>query len=709
MGNPLEEIINNLINSTKCGNFGQRKDEKGEAPEVFDETKKTILVIDDDPAVRQGFYYRFKEKYNVVMVESGEEGLKKLKELSQRDKEVHTVILDIVMPGMDGYKTNEEIKKHDPKIPVIFLTAYPKNRPLEEVLRMHSPWSFLEKGKDIDNEQIDEIIEKAVNYYAGILKEREEIRKICSEMSRPENKQGKRRDNRYDLPIIIGGKKIEINYDENRIMPIKDFNSSEILGVVPDITEEELNNAITKSKESFKEFRKVDVKKRIELLNLAGKILSYDEQGIDNFDEIIPRTNLCSRKIVVDDRMSVAKWMMRTEEYLEKIVGREAIERNLIRGEGTVGIFVQSSMYQTAAYAIIEAIRAGNSIVVKLDSKDPYPAYQVCMSIIKAWEIMRKKGELKGIAPINVVAWDTVKKPWFGKKLMAEMDKNVFMGRQERLIMLQHGIMLKRMHLVGEKVEKLYEIMSEQRPFDNVLSYVSHLGAGYVHKDADIDHAADMILHSTISHYRSCKRLITAVVHPEKYNLFLEKLIKKADSLVVGDTKSNVDIVEVNKNYWEKIVSYLNTAERIGKIAYGKDISRQGLKIVELGEWSKIENDAELSGYLKKECMFPVLNVVCGDENVARIVVEKMGKGQYHNRILEFSIFTEDRGFFEREFVNSVIYTGKDNSWAYHMNEPTTWGLGNVFSKEFIPRTHERKRLVLELSRTMPSEKKTTR
>ncbi|MBM4142960.1 MAG: response regulator [Lentisphaerae bacterium] len=86
-----------------------------------EETKKTILLIDDDTSllVTLSDFLTF-EGYRVVMADSGEEGLKRL---------AHTrpdlIVLDMSMPGMGGVGFLKAISSADgkPKYPVLVLTA----------------------------------------------------------------------------------------------------------------------------------------------------------------------------------------------------------------------------------------------------------------------------------------------------------------------------------------------------------------------------------------------------------------------------------------------------------------------------------------------------------------------------------------------------------------------------------------------------------
>ena len=83
--------------------------------------KKRILVVDDEPdfcAIVQGNLE--KEGYAVEVAYDGVEGLAKV-----RANPPDAIVLDVMMPEMDGYAVCKELKA-DPKlkeIPVIMLTA----------------------------------------------------------------------------------------------------------------------------------------------------------------------------------------------------------------------------------------------------------------------------------------------------------------------------------------------------------------------------------------------------------------------------------------------------------------------------------------------------------------------------------------------------------------------------------------------------------
>jgi len=86
--------------------------------------KKKILVVDDSPDVTTVIKSLLEGEYNdyeVMISESGEDCL----ELLNKDLVPYAIILDIMLPGIDGFETYERIRKIDKlkKVPVLFLTA----------------------------------------------------------------------------------------------------------------------------------------------------------------------------------------------------------------------------------------------------------------------------------------------------------------------------------------------------------------------------------------------------------------------------------------------------------------------------------------------------------------------------------------------------------------------------------------------------------
>ncbi|NWG27669.1 MAG: response regulator transcription factor [Ignavibacteriaceae bacterium] len=79
-----------------------------------------ILLVDDEPDIVEFLKYNLeRENFNVIESFRGEEALRMLKEKPD------LILLDIMMPGMNGYEVCRKIKENNQfkEIPVVFLTA----------------------------------------------------------------------------------------------------------------------------------------------------------------------------------------------------------------------------------------------------------------------------------------------------------------------------------------------------------------------------------------------------------------------------------------------------------------------------------------------------------------------------------------------------------------------------------------------------------
>lgn len=77
-----------------------------------------ILIIEDDAAVQASLTRRLRfEGFGVEIADSGEDGLKKLEEATP-----DLILLDVMLPGMDGFATAETIRKTS-NVPILMLTA----------------------------------------------------------------------------------------------------------------------------------------------------------------------------------------------------------------------------------------------------------------------------------------------------------------------------------------------------------------------------------------------------------------------------------------------------------------------------------------------------------------------------------------------------------------------------------------------------------
>jgi len=78
-----------------------------------------VLVIEDNPALAEGIAYNLRhEGYEPRIAEDGRVGLSAV-----REWDPHLVILDLMLPGIDGYQVLESMRRDGNRAPVLILTA----------------------------------------------------------------------------------------------------------------------------------------------------------------------------------------------------------------------------------------------------------------------------------------------------------------------------------------------------------------------------------------------------------------------------------------------------------------------------------------------------------------------------------------------------------------------------------------------------------
>lgn len=78
-----------------------------------------LLLVEDEPHIAQGLIYNLQQEgYQVTHVTTGEEALSELEE-----KFFALLILDLMLPGIDGLEVCERVRGQDSELPILMLTA----------------------------------------------------------------------------------------------------------------------------------------------------------------------------------------------------------------------------------------------------------------------------------------------------------------------------------------------------------------------------------------------------------------------------------------------------------------------------------------------------------------------------------------------------------------------------------------------------------
>jgi len=129
---------------------------------------KLVYIVDDEQAISKLLAYWLKDKwgYDIEVFANGEEVLKRLYQKPD------LVLLDIMLPGMDGMEVLKRIKQVDENLPVLMLSAQGKIEVALESLKFGAYDYF---PKPIDLQKLEPAIKNAIKGY-DLTKEIENLR-----------------------------------------------------------------------------------------------------------------------------------------------------------------------------------------------------------------------------------------------------------------------------------------------------------------------------------------------------------------------------------------------------------------------------------------------------------------------------------------------------------------------------------------------------
>jgi len=116
-----------------------------------------ILYVDDEPTNLMLFEINLKNKYNVLTVENGMDGL----QLLEDNSDIKVVISDMKMPKMNGIVFIEKAKEINPQMKCFILTGYGVTSEIEEAVKNRLIINCLSKPFEMN--KIDLEIIKAIN------------------------------------------------------------------------------------------------------------------------------------------------------------------------------------------------------------------------------------------------------------------------------------------------------------------------------------------------------------------------------------------------------------------------------------------------------------------------------------------------------------------------------------------------------------------
>ena len=129
---------------------------------------KLVFIVDDEQSISKllSYWVKDKWKYEVEIFSNGEDMLKKL------NMRPDIILLDIMLPGLNGIETLKLIKKYDENLPVIMLSAQGSIEVAVESLRFGAFDYF---QKPIDMQKLEPALKNAIKSY-DLVKEIESLK-----------------------------------------------------------------------------------------------------------------------------------------------------------------------------------------------------------------------------------------------------------------------------------------------------------------------------------------------------------------------------------------------------------------------------------------------------------------------------------------------------------------------------------------------------
>ncbi len=158
---------------------------------VTERPSRKLLVVDDEPLVRQTLSFVLQDEYEIVAVGSGEEAV-----AASEKEDFPVVILDLCMQGLSGIETLQRLKKLRESQNVIVLTAYESTETAIDALNLGA-FNYL--TKPFERVHLKRVVARGFDLYEQSVARKEDLQQrlmgvhdtffslLCHEFNTPLN------------------------------------------------------------------------------------------------------------------------------------------------------------------------------------------------------------------------------------------------------------------------------------------------------------------------------------------------------------------------------------------------------------------------------------------------------------------------------------------------------------------------------------------
>ena len=119
-----------------------------------------IVITDDHAVVREGMKFLLSTTEDLKVVKDVDSGAKLIQFLEDNHKMIDLVLLDLVMPEMDGMAVLEIVKREFPKLKVVILTSYTSEEYVRPALNKKADGYLI---KEMDADDLIESLRRVAN------------------------------------------------------------------------------------------------------------------------------------------------------------------------------------------------------------------------------------------------------------------------------------------------------------------------------------------------------------------------------------------------------------------------------------------------------------------------------------------------------------------------------------------------------------------
>ncbi|UXR68940.1 response regulator transcription factor [Staphylococcus sp. IVB6246] len=148
-----------------------------------------IAIVDDHYIVRQGLEFLLSTRETIEVVGSYSSGQELLDALQAHTCELELILVDLVMPEMNGITLIKHLKAHYPMIKILVLTSFVDE---EHVISAMQGGADGYEMKDVEPEQLIQSIQHVIDGQTVIHKDAQQVMEVVNNKPHVQNKLSKR-------------------------------------------------------------------------------------------------------------------------------------------------------------------------------------------------------------------------------------------------------------------------------------------------------------------------------------------------------------------------------------------------------------------------------------------------------------------------------------------------------------------------------------